>query len=472
MIALDRAVVAVDVGTSAVRAALVSVDDGILRAVRVARTEGVGGATYVADALQRDVEGAVAALEVDGRPAALAIAAHIGAVAVDDALQPVVAPGSWSDARGLELLADMTEPILRHVLAASGRPAPAGGGLALAASLVGTDAARRVASVLSPKDLLVARLTGHVGADVVDAAYTLAFDVAAARWSDAADALGVPRGWLPPLATPDALVATLDEHAAARCRLAPGTSVVSGAPDGSAGIGILLGTRTDAIADVAGTTDVLGRLLVDLADAPRGSVRNPALVPSRWIAGGATGMTGGAVARWRALVGAVDEHAIADVPVGARGLQVVPGMSGTRFPRWRADDLGALVGQTPAHGAAEILRAAQEGASHVVREGVDVLDPSGSLPVVLAGGSTRSEHVVRMRAAILGRSVLVSSDPDVTLAGAAGLALVGAGLVDDLDEARDRLGIALRHVDPDARDVTAYAEQHEAWRATCDALVG
>lgn len=470
MSALDRAVVAVDVGTSAVRAALVSVDDGVVRAVRFSRTESVGGATYDAAALQHDVEGAIAALEIDGRPAAVGIAAHIGAVAVDGDLRPVVPPGSWSDPRGIEVLAGLPEPIRRRLLAAAGRPAPAGGGLALAASLVGTDAEPRVASVLSPKDLLVARLTGHVGTDVVDAAYTLALDVAAARWSDAAEALGVPRDWLPELAAPDAIVATLGDAAASRCRLAPGTPLVSGAPDGSAGIGILLGRRMDAIADVAGTTDVLGRLLVDVDDAPPGSVRNPSLLPGRWVAGGATGMTGGAVARWRTLVGAVDEHAIAAVPIGAHGLRVVPGMSGTRFPRWRAGDLGALVGQTSAHGAVEILRAAQEGASHAVREGVDVLDPTGTLPVVLAGGSTRSEHVVRMRASILGRTVLVASDPDVTIAGAAGLAFVGAGLVADLDEARDRLGIALRSVEPEPRDVAAYAIEHAAWRETCDVL--
>lgn len=470
MIDLSRTVVAVDVGTSAVRAALVSAEVGVVRSTRVSRRESVGGATYDADALQADVESAIAMLEVDGRPAALAIAAHIGAVAVDHDLRPVVDPGSWSDARGVDALASLPSGVRARILAASGRPALAGGGLALAATLLDAAVARRVAAVLSPKDLLVARLTGHVGTDTVDAAYTLALDVAERAWSDAVDAVGVPRAWLPALAAPHAPVATLDAKAAARCRLAGGTTVVAGSPDGSAGIGILLGTRTDAIADVAGTTDVLGRLLDHPTDAPAGSVCNPALEPGRWVAGGATGMTGGAVARWRGLVGAVDEHEIAAVPPGARGLRIVPSMSGSRFPRWRADDLGAVLGQSHEHGPAEILRAAQEGASHVVREGVDVLDPTGSAHVILAGGSTRSSHVVRMRAAILGRRVLVASEPDVTLAGAAGLALLGAGLVAGLDEARDRLGIALTPVEPDASEVEQYALEHVAWQASRDAL--
>lgn len=472
MITLARAVVAVDVGTSAVRAALVTADAGVVRSTRVARRESVGGATYDADALQQDVESAIARLDVGGRPAALAIAAHVGAVAIDDALRPVVPAGSWSDARGVDVLARLASPSRARILATSGRPALVGGALALAATLRDAREASRVEAIVSPKDLLVARLSGHVGTDVVDAAYSLALDVSALAWSDAADLAGVDRRWLPQLAAPDAIVATVDAASAARCGLAVGTPIVSGGPDGSAGIGILLGTRTDAIADVAGTTDVLGRLLEHVRDAPQGAVRNPALVAGRWVAGGATGMTGGGVARWRALLGAVDEDVLAAMPMGARGLHVVPGMSGTRFPRWRADDVGALLGQTPAHGAAEIIRAAQEGASHVVREGIDVLDPSGALPVVVAGGSTRSEHVVRMRSAILGRRILVSSDPDVTLAGAAGLALVGSGLVADLDEARERLGITLRTVEASDAETTAAARAHRAWVAARDAAAG
>ncbi|QCR18151.1 xylulokinase [Agrococcus sp. SGAir0287] len=471
MSGLDRAVVAVDVGTSAVRAALVSSGEGVLRSVRVARADDVGGATYDPDALQSDVERAIAALEVDARPAALAIAAHIGAVAVDEALRPVVPAGSWSDARGVEALLRLDDVARGELLSRAGRPTVVGGGLALAASLVDDGCDGAVATVLGPKDLLVARLSGHVGMDLVDAAYTLALDVAHRAWSPASlEAARVPRAWMPALAPPHAVVASLSAHAAVRCRLAEGTPIVSGSPDGSAGIGILLGARSDAIVDVAGTTDVLGRVIGAIPEAPPGAVLNPALVADRWVAGGATGMTGGAVARWRALVGAVDEAALRAVPPGAGGLHVVPGMSGTRFPRWRSDDAGAVVGQRPEHGAAEVLRAAQEGAAHVVREGVDLLDPQRSLPVILAGGSTRSEHVVRMRAALLGRRVLVAADPDVTLAGAAGLALVGAGLVADLDEARERLGIALRVVEPDSGEVDAYDRIHRSWIDVRDAI--
>ncbi|MFC4564822.1 FGGY-family carbohydrate kinase [Nocardiopsis mangrovi] len=465
MSAAEPAVVAVDVGTSAVRSGLFGLSGRLLRSARVARTASVGDAFDAAE-LFAEVGASLRELDVDRRPRALCVSAHIGSVAVDARLDPVLPAGGWADTRGLGLLHRMPDAQRAGLLARGGRPALSGGALALALELAESGLGERVRALLSPKDFLVTRLTGHVASDTVDAAYTLASDVRTRSWqSGALGSLGLPEGWFPPQVEPTVVVAGLHAAGAEHTGLPEGTPVVSGGPDGSAGIAVLLGNTSSGIADVAGTTDVLARLIDDPARARVGAVVNPAMVPGMWTAGGATGMTGGAVARWRSLVGAVDDERLSAVPVGSRDLLVFPGLSGERFPRWRPDTRGALVGQTSDHGPAEILRAAQEGGGFTVREGADLLDPGRELPMLFAGGSARSAHVARLRADVLGRPVHVADDPDVTLLGAAALALVGIGEVRDLDEARDRLGLTFSVVAPDDRRSSRYDEVFARWIA-------
>ncbi|MBN9734126.1 MULTISPECIES: FGGY family carbohydrate kinase [unclassified Pseudonocardia] len=467
----DR-VVAVDVGTSAVRAAVVSGDGTVESAVRVPRTDGAGGGHVDAEQLWSDVVTALGRVRgaAPGPVCALGIAGHIGTVAVDRELRPVGPATGWADSRGADLVAALPEPVLDRIREISGRPVPGAGGLAHALDLRARrpELAARVHALLSPKDFLVARCVGSPVTDTVDAAYTLLFDVRTRTWDqDLLTELDLPAGWWPAAAGPADPVGGLRDDVAAATGLPAGLPVVAGGPDGSVGIGLLVGGRTDLIADVAGTTDVLGRLSTDPAGTAGGVLLNPALAGGRWVVGGPTGLTGGAVARWRELAGTVEEDVVDAVAPGADGLQVIPAMSGERFPRWRPATRGAVLGQGPGHGPAHLLRAAREGAAFTVREGVDLLDAGdspGSTTVVFAGGAARSAAATRLRADVLDRTVLVCDDPDVTLLGAAALALAGTGR--DLDEALEHLRPRLHRVDPDPGRAALYGELYPRWLAS------
>ncbi|MFE3740664.1 FGGY-family carbohydrate kinase [Streptomyces sp. NPDC059134] len=456
-------VVAVDVGTSAVRAIAVDTGGQVLAHRRIARTSGLGGDTFDATELDRDVRAALAGVSGGPAPTALAVAAHIGTVAVDTDHRPVGRGGGWADSQGVPRLAALGDPTVRRLLRTAGRPALTGGALA---HFMGMEPgpASTVRALLSPKDFLVARLTGRLTADTISAAYTLASDVRRRAWNT-----GLDPGLLPPQSEPTSVVGTLTAEAAAATGLPVGLPVVAGGPDGSVGIGLLLGGADGVIADVAGTTDVIGRLLPSPDGVPDRAVLNPSVLPGRFVAGGATGLTGGAVAQWRSLVGAVEDERLAAVPPGANGLTVLPAMTGARFPTWRSGARGALLGQRPGHDAACLLRAAQEAAAFTVREGVDLLDPTGTLPVVMAGGATRGRHVARLRADILARPLLISPQPDVTLLGAAALAFLGSGLDTDLDSVRERLIGRPRTVEPDAARAERYGLLHSRWRELRDA---
>ena len=71
-------------------------------------------------------------------------------------------------------------------------------------------------SILLPKDYVLLRLTGEHGIDAADASGTLLFDVARRRWSDeVADALEIPREWLPPVSESTVHGGAGDQQAAA-----------------------------------------------------------------------------------------------------------------------------------------------------------------------------------------------------------------------------------------------------------------
>src|SRR5699024_2573492 len=126
----------------------------------------------------------------------------------------------------------------------------------------GYEVGGRVAALLSPKDYLVAGLTGVAQTDAIDATYILLADPLWESWQEELAAeLGLPPAWLPPIVAPTTIVGQVTPEAAAVCGVPTETPVVSGAPDGSVGLGLLLGRDRHAIANIAGTTDVLGRLI-------------------------------------------------------------------------------------------------------------------------------------------------------------------------------------------------------------------
>jgi len=453
---------AVDVGTSGVRAALVSLDGEVVRTTRRPRGD-VGGRSFDAAALWNVVSACLRDVCSEGpEPAAIGVAAHVGAVLADAAFEPVGPGAGWADTTGIELSADLD-------LYRAGRPA-AGGGLGpFAAAHERTRAAdaRPIAHALSPTGYLVARLTEEATADRTNAAYSFLLDVRTGGWqTDRIASLGLAPSMFPRLAAGTEVVGTVTARATRETGLRRGTPVVAGGPDGSVGAAAIIGGHP-RIADISGTTDVL----VKLVDRPPDGgplVVNPFLDGRRWTVGGSTGLTGGALEHWARLLGFDDAagavSALGDA-VGRTGrppLIAGPELTGARFPRWDASARGILTGLSTEHDATDIVHAVAEGGAFVVREGLEILGTEG-FDVVVAGGATRSRTLVRIRAAALGREMLVPERADSTLLGAAMLAAVGAGAIGSLDDAQARMGPAMTRVDPRPESVAGYEERYRTW---------
>jgi glycerol kinase len=145
------------------------------------------------------------------------------------------------------------------------------------------------------------------------------------------------------------------------------------------------------------------------------------------------------------------------------GALVLPALSGIGAPWWRPEARAVLAGMHGGTTGANVARAALEGIAWrvadvvaAVRETVDV----STLRV--DGGLTNEPLMLELQADAIGAPV-EAGGADATVAGAAALAAVGAGVVGSLAEAAELLPVD-RRVEP-RRDGTWRAAEHERWRA-------
>lgn len=476
-------VLAIDIGSSAVRAAVV-LPRRIVAQHSVRRGGAGSGLRFDPLALWDDVCRAVGALPEQHRRelSAVGIAGHIGAVIVDDALVPVGAAYGWANPEGVDELRDALGDEGDQALLETGRPTLGGGPIATLLSLRHRSPGEyaRVAHVLAPKDYVLARMGGTVVTDHTSAAYYGASSVRDRAWSGSIlRRLGLSEQLLPVQHASTDFVGTVTDGAARQLGVATGLPLAAGGPDGTVGAMTVAGARRDAIVDVAGTTDVLVRVVAEVP-APGGpEVKNPYVLDGMWTTGGATGMTGGAVSWWADSLGLGSAAEALDavrgemekIGPGAGGIRVLSWMSGSRYPRWCADARGGMTGLRGEHGPAHMLKGVLEGVAFSVRQGIDSLAQGDrGIPVLLAGGAARSPWLMQLRADILGRPVHAMREPDVSLAGAGLIALVATG-----DLGRDEV-VWAESGDMDvvlpSRDSAAYDEVYSEWLDAASAADG
>jgi len=153
--------------------------------------------------------------------------------------------------------------------------------------------------------------------------------------------------------------------------------------------------------------------------------------------GGATGLSGGAVSRFEDLFNRTFdelEPRIAELPPGADGLLVFPGLTGERAPYWQESLTGALCGLTPKHGPEHIFKALLEGTGFRIRRLIEALKKSGLRPnaVKVIGGLGGVDLANRIRAHVTGVEMIRLAQLESTCLGTAVFCksgLMGGGFV-------------------------------------------
>jgi xylulokinase len=324
---------------------------------------------------------------------------------------------------------------------------------------------------------LVHRLTRELTLDREHASLLSLRNLGADTWSPPlCDAVGVTPELFPRLVDGDEIVGHVGGAAAEATGLRTGVPVTGGTVDGAAAAleaGVLDEGRA---AEMTGTSTVL------ILPSRRPRVE-PAFIAmrhaarGRWLLLGAMVASGGSLRWLRDLLGETSFDALTaeaeSEPVGAGGLVFLPYMMGERSPIWDSDARGVFLGLTLASGRGALVRAVLEGAAFALRHNVEVAAGAGISVAELrsVGGDARSRLWSQIKADVLGVPVLLPETSIGAPFGDAALACVAAGLHADVGGLVRTLGIRERF-EPRRETRERYDVLYGAYRGAYEALRG
>lgn len=430
-----RAVVAVDLGTSAVKAGIVGVDGtlrGLGRATCPLLLDGEAGRAEQDPAawwtgIGRAIGSARAEADAGAHGAPTDLVA-ICVVGQGPTLVPTLPDGrasapaiTWLDRRSTDETAEVSRILGRHGWTVNL--------LGPARRLARIDPAAYAAAAwfLASWDHVAFRLAGVAAAALADPAEATTPEDAVRVGLDARSA--------PPGTRAGTVLGGLRPAAAAELGLPAGLPVVAGVNDAIAtflGAGL---TRPGQAIDTGGTSGGFGLYTAAVEQIPS-LWPGTAPYPGLHFVGGAMAGTGKALewfvdqalAAERSLDDLLEEAA--GVPPGADGLVFLPYLAGERWPLHDPSARGAFVGLTLRHGRGHLVRAVLEAGAYAMRHVAEPVRAAG-LPFTelrVTGGTAASPLWNRVKADVLGVEVLVPEVTEASLVGAAILAAAGVGV--------------------------------------------
>lgn len=506
-------VLAVDLGTSGPKAAVVSLQGELLAMAR----RPVETLHLPDGGVEQDPEGiwcatkeaCVAALRSSSVSAAEVLAVictsqYSSIVPVDPHGRPTANLVMWLDKRGatprLRALPGFprhadSPPQLLNWLRLHGLP-PVAGGLSLTHlrhfKFVRPDVYERTAKFLEPMDYLTLRLTGRATANQCTAFMYLATDN---RRLDATDYHPgllrqslIDREKLPELVPLDAIVGTLLPSVADELGLSPRTRVVTGLNDTQAGgMGTAAFAGGRAAISIGSTSVMITHVPSKRTDVRHAILTLPSPVPETYFVMAENGTGGNTLEHFLerlvytgdafGQLSAVDrfellQRAVGEAPAGSRGVLFLPWLGGSMAPA--ADDRmrGGFLNIGLDTRRCELARAVLEGVAmnlRWLRGPVERFAKRRCSHFVFYGGGAASDAWAQILADVLDVPVHQARDPQyVTCRGAALLAFQRLGLL-GFEEFASRVPIA-RRCDPNPAHRSLYdhlsARFVEAFRRT------
>ncbi len=493
---MEPCALGIDVGTTNVKATVVSADGGVHALASRGLTADVDGDRAELDAEAQWLAIVDAVREcVAAAPEAASAVVAIGVDSQYSSIVPVGADGVpvapmrlWQDKRGTEpsfaILAEHEDAFLgfidRH-----GIP-PVGGGLSLGHILhlqhEHPDVHERTASYLEPMDHVNARLTGRIAANqatmfmsqLVDnrTLGSTAYDDVLVGWA------GVDPSRLPPLLALDDAVGTVRADVAQALGVPIHTTVWAGINDTHAGSVATDAYRAGRGGLSIGTTSVL----IDAIDTKEVDLEHevlscPSPFADRYLVFAENGYGGRSVQH--VLEEVLDtggferlDEVLRRVPPGAGGVLFLPWLRGSMGPANDGNMRGGWINMGLDTGREQLTRATCEGVAHNLAwllPHVEALGGTSIDDIVFVGGAARSPAWAQIVADVLGRPVQVPDRPEVAIARATALLALHRHGVLTRDELAARASTGVRH-DPDADAHAVHRRHQEQFEAAFEAL--
>lgn len=484
-------VIGVDIGTSSVKAVVVSLDGSLLGRACIEHPMHrpcPGWAENDPDDWYRGVVGSVRQALADGsvepeRVLGLSIVSQRDPVVLLDYQRRPLTPAiSWTDRRTEGQVRELCDRLGRQRLIELTGVVPIAG-LSLPI-LMWTqanlpDVWRETRQIAFAKDYVLMRLTGRLETDTSTPARSVMNDFRRGGWAaEICDAVAVPPELLPPITCdPWDRFDELSPTAAAELGLLPGTPLgAGGADDASAALGAGAIDDGDLCAGTGTGSDWRSVKTAPVPDAlhARGDIARH-VVKDRYIFEVTIESTGSSLRWFRDTfapevggdgAGGHDAYAALletarDVPPGADGLFFFPYVDGGRRAPWYLTGAtGGFVGIVSGHTRAHFVRALLEGIAFQYPPTLALVDPDRQLtqPIAMVDGEARSALWNQIKADVLGHPVRTASVVESAALGAAVLAAQAAGVFGSASEAVASLVHFDREYVPEPARRQEYAE--------------
>ena len=277
------------------------------------------------------------------------------------------------------------------------------------------DQARRTEVVFCAKDWINNRLCGAVATDVTDATIPL-LDLETGEYSPAAfDRLGCEElaQRVPPIRSAGAEIGTVSREAALATGLPEGAPVLMGCID------VAAMAQGAGLAEPGQALLVLGTTAAAIAVVGAVNRSGEAVGATLRLAGGQRYLrvlgtsSGTSTLDWCLdTLGYTGENRLddfwTDAGSGAPGAYMMPYLAGERAPFLAPDATGALLGLTPATGRRDVARSMVMGITFSLRHCLEEALPDGADSVVLAGGGATSAAWRQLVADVIGATVVAA----------------------------------------------------------------
>ncbi|WP_274364973.1 gluconokinase [Paenibacillus thermotolerans] len=483
-------IVAVDIGTTSTKAAVVH-QSGSIRAALSAEYPLYTPAPDRAEQNPDEIVGAVAdavrsvmaksAVRADEIRCIVFSSAMHSLIALDREGAPLTPSITWADNRGapfVRVLKDQYDA--QAIYAATGTPIHPMSPLLKLMWMRERDPSvfGKAHRFVGIKEYVLGRWFGGTGKHVVDHSIAGAMGLFSLRnrtWHEPAlQAAGIDASRLPELVSTTHVLEGMDREWAERLGVAADTPVVVGASDGvlaNIGAGAI---EPDQFAVTIGTSGAVRAVVREPRTDPQGRTFCYALTDDRWVVGGAIN-NGGILFRWvrdelatkeaeEARAAGIDPYdrlseLAQQAPAGSGGLVVLPLFAGERAPYWNANARGVFFGLSLAHGKPHMVRAVLEGVGYAVRSVAEAVGDAAGRPreIRASGGFARSPFWRQTIADILGAPLTVPDAIESSALGAAALGLVALGDWSSLEPARAWSQSSHTH-EPNAAHRAAYDE--------------
>jgi xylulokinase len=345
------------------------------------------------------------------------------------------------------------------------------------------DVFSRAAKFLLVQDYLIYRLTGRIVTDGSVSCTTLNYDlVNNAWWTDLQDAIGIRNDQLPEIVQPGANVGTLSREAAEQLGLSPKTFVVAGGMDQAVGAIGAGNFKPGKVSESTGAALAIQATIVDpMIDQSKVIPVYYHSAPGQYLFVPVC-PTAGMALKWlrdsffkdemkESEAGELDVYdrltqLAQSVPAGSDGLIMLPHLMGAFSPEPNLLARGSFTGFTLSHTRGHFVRALLEGVAFLLKRNLEYIERTGIvIPEIRStGGGARSRLWNQIKANVCNRPIVTLENEETALLGDAILAGVASGVFQSVEEGCDSMVVVKESIAPDG-DADAYLEPY---RRYCD----